>query len=363
MIPGLIRSAAYDAYKKLETREHRLLYLFFEITRRCNLACRHCGSDCATTAGLPEMSTDSWLSVVDYLETHFKYKPFIVITGGEPTVRKDLFTIGKRLRERGFSWGMVTNGFLLNEAVISGLKEAGIASITLSFDGGLDAITYLRNHPHAYERCTAALDLVGASGIQVRDAVTCVYQKNIQDLDATAALLLDKGFTSWRLFRIFPSGRAAADPQLSLSAAQTRVLLDWIASERFRYKKKGLSISYSCEGYLPIAQDAKIRDEPFFCRSGINFASILCDGSIGGCNNNSPEFIQGNVARDDLESVWNDRFEIFRQRHGLRTGACEACGEWKHCQGGSMHLRRDNVPGPGFCLLAEERESHITNDS
>ena len=59
------RSFAYDAYRRLETRQHRLMYLFLEITRKCNLSCLHCGSDCGRESVGEELTTESWLKLID----------------------------------------------------------------------------------------------------------------------------------------------------------------------------------------------------------------------------------------------------------------------------------------------------------
>jgi radical SAM protein with 4Fe4S-binding SPASM domain len=350
-----LRKEAYRRFREIESREHSLLYLFFELTRRCNLRCRHCGSDCAVDPSMREMSAATWLSIADYVAAAFNPTPTIVITGGEPTVRPDLVQIVSGIRDRGLSWGMVTNGIALDRALMASLEAAGLMSVTLSFDGGRDAVNWLRNRADAYEAICRAADLIGASRVPIRDAVTCVFRRNEGELEATAEALLARGFTSWRLFRIFPKGRAASEGELSLDAHSVRALVEWIKDARPRYAKRGFDVSYSCEGYFPFAEDAQIRAEPFFCRSGINFASILSDGTITGCNNNDPAFACGNVATDDFATAWRDGFRALREREAFRVGPCAECREWAYCSGGAMHLRKPGDAGPGFCLLAAER--------
>ncbi|HOC29473.1 MAG TPA: radical SAM protein [Treponemataceae bacterium] len=353
-----LRRGAYTLYTAIERREHKLLYLFFELTRRCNMSCRHCGSDCGAEPAMREMDTPTWMRIVSYVRENFSPLPFIVLTGGEPTIRPDLEQIAGCLHENGFRWGMVTNGFALTRAKLDALIERGLSSITLSLDGKRDAHNYLRNSAHAYDRAIAAADLIASSSagghsIAVRDAVTCVFgglHGNLGDLDDIGETLVARGFTSWRLFRIFPKGRAATDETLRLSADELRYLLAWIADRRPFFLDRGLSVSFSCEGYLPFAVDRAVRSEPFFCRSGITIASILADGTISGCNNNSPDFYQGSVASADLRTVWDTGFQKLRNRQWLKTGECATCRQWKYCQGNSLHLRgSDEVPG--FCFF------------
>lgn len=350
-----VRRRAFDLYRTIETREHRLFYLFFEITRRCNLSCLHCGSDCSSEAQGAELSTDSWQRIAAYVADHFDPPPIIVITGGEPLVHPDLDAIAEAINRCGLSWGVVTNGIALTEDRLSRLVDRGGVSVTVSLDGAEASHNYIRNTPIAYDRAVRAVRAVGSSGIRHRDVVTCVYPGNLADLAHTADILVDAGINSWRLFRIFPLGRAAGNSRLHLSRTQTTQLLEWIAEHRPHYRRQGLTVSYSCEGYLPFSLDRQMRDDPFFCRSGINFASILSDGTITGCNNNSPAFAQGNVLRDDFAAVWLERFQLFRDHTWMRNGPCVGCRHWNRCLGGSLHLRADDTAQTAFCYLPEKK--------
>lgn len=351
------RQYAYALYRRLETRRHELLYLFFEITRRCNLLCRHCGSDCTSDAPAAELTTHSWLNIAEYVASRFDPKPAVVITGGEPLVHPDLDRIAARINDVGLTWGMVTNGMLLTPERLSRLVHRGLSSITVSLDGGRAAHSYLRNSDIAFDRAVAAVRAVGASAIPTRDVVTCVFTENLSDLDQTAELLLNAGINSWRLFRIFPLGRAEGNRRLSLSFGQTHQLLRWIQANRSSLRAEGLSVSYSCEGYVPYHLDRGVRDEPFFCRSGINFASILSDGTITGCSNNDSPFHQGSLLRDDFATVWEHGFRNLRDRSWLKTGPCGDCREWRFCLGGSVHLRNaarvSKNCGPAFCYVRD----------
>jgi radical SAM protein with 4Fe4S-binding SPASM domain len=345
------RQKLYKFYTDSEVRSHQLRYLFLEITRRCNLSCIHCGSDCSSSSSIEELTTDSWLKIIAYLSETFDPLPVIVLTGGEPTIHEDLPVIIEALREKGFPWGMVTNGYNLSEEKMVLLTDGAINSITLSFDGDRESTALIRNSPKAYDRILNALTLIGQSNIKVRDAVTCVYPGNLEKLNWISDLLLEQRMNSHRLFRIFAKGRAAEHDQLEMSFEQSRRMVEWIRENREPYKKKGLNLTFSCEGYLPFDLDRAVRDEPFFCRSGINIASILCDGTITGCNNNGPDFYQGNIITDNFATVWQNRFADYRDKRWLKTGRCAECAEWKYCQGSSIHLRSKSKDGPEFCYV------------
>ncbi|MCF6334370.1 MAG: radical SAM protein [Spirochaetales bacterium] len=346
-----IRQTAYKIYTSSETRTHNLFYLFFEITQKCNLNCIHCGSDCSSNSTMDELTTESWLKIIDYIKETFDPLPVVVITGGEPLVHPDLFIITKALNKNGFPWGMVTNGFTLNQQKVDTLMEHRIDSITLSFDGDSESVNFIRNTNKAYNRILNALDLIGKSNIPVKDTVTCVYPGNLNKLSWTADTLLEYGMNSHRLFRIFPMGRAAGNKALYLDFKQSNQIIKWIKENRTQYKKKGLNVSFSCEGYIPYGDDLKVRDEPFFCRSGINIASILCDGTITGCNNNGSDFYQGNILTENFAFVWQNKFQEYRNKNWLKTGICSDCADWDNCTGSSIHLRTKLGNDPQFCYV------------
>ena len=353
-MPGLPRFFAeplYRWYKGIEIRQHRLFYLFLEITRRCNLSCLHCGSDCSSSINTPELTADSWISIVRYIKENFGKNVSFVITGGEPLVSPDLEKITSEIRNLGMNWGMVTNGYALTGARLEKLIQNALSSVTGSIDGMKRAHDKLRNREGSFEKAVNALSLVGSSNLRFKDAVTCVYPENIGELDEIGDLLAGKGITSWRLFRIFPLGRVRQNRELLLSYPDTMRTLEWIKNNRDQYKNRGLSVSYSCEGWMPYGLDRKVRDLPFFCRAGINIASILCDGTITGCSNNQPRFYEGNILKDNFLSLWQNGFGKFRDRNWAKTGTCAECGHFKDCRGSSIHLWEDGSDSPAFCYL------------
>ncbi|MBN2441819.1 MAG: SPASM domain-containing protein [Spirochaetales bacterium] len=250
-------------------------------------------------------------------------------------------------------WGMVTNGFALTRQKCDELIDAGIYSITLSLDGTEKSHNYIRNNNLAFKRAKEALDLLGSSKVPTVDVVTCVYPKNIEELDEIASLLLDANIKLWRLFRIFPSGRARKNREILLSFDQTCKMVDWVEKNRPLLKNQGLSVSLSCEGYLPFHRDRKVRDQPFFCRAGINIASILCDGTVTGCPNNDPTFYEGNIIKEDFIRMWLRGFSRFRKREWIKETECARCHELKYCMGGSIHLWELGKKKPRFCYVKD----------
>ncbi len=351
LIPSTIRERFHRLYTRAERSDHQLLYLFLEITRRCNLACKHCGSDCSSQNDTPSLSTDSWVRLIHHISEKFTPTPTIVLTGGEPILCPDFDVIVETLNKTGLRWGMVSNGYSLEENTLGTLLKNDLYSITISLDGLKDNHNWLRGKADAYARTIHALRILAQARIPMKDVVTCVNPRNVENLDEIARTLIDVGITSWRLFRIFPAGRARDNEQLLLSHRQTRNLLDWIGQNRVEYQRRGLHVGYGCEGWLPFSIDTKVRDQPFFCRAGINIGSILCDGTITGCTNNSERFFEGNVLKDSFTYVWNNGFSQNRNRAWVQSTNCGKCRQKEKCGGSSIHLWRENRIEPEFCYL------------
>ncbi len=317
-------------------KEHPLRQLFWECTWRCNLACRHCGSDCKSSSSLPDMPVDDFIKVVDSILPHVDpHKLNIVITGGEPLVRSDLEKAGRMLYDRELPWGIVTNGLLLSPERFKRLRASGIHNMTISLDGMHDTHNWMRCNPESFDKALAAIRLVAGAEDVNFDVVSCVNRRSLPELPLLRDLLIDAGVSSWRLFTIFPSGRAASYPEFDLTKDEVTELMDFIVATRDEGRIKA---SFCCEGFMA-GYEGKIRDNFYECRAGVSVASVLLDGGIGACPSIRSDFRQGNIYSDDFWDVWQNRYEKYRNRSWMKTGPCAHCSFWRHCEGNGMHLR------------------------
>lgn len=323
-----------------EAQLHPLRTLFWECTLRCNMSCRHCGSDCRVQPEVKDMPAEDFLRVIDSITPHVDpHKVFIIFTGGEALLRPDLEQVGLELYRREYPWGMVTNGFLLDEKRLDSLLASGMHSITVSLDGFEEEHNWIRRHPQSFERATAAIRLLAKQKDLLWDVVTCVNPRNYPSLPAFRDYLVQLGVPAWRLFSIFPMGRAAGNPELQFTDRQFRGLLDFITS--CRSHDTAIRVSYACEGFLG-EYEQKVRNRFFQCRSGIDVASIRCDGSISGCTSVRSHMDQGNIYRDDFWEVWQNRFQSMRDRRWTLKDQCASCKVWRYCEGSGLHLYDDD---------------------
>ena len=324
---------------KWESRVHPLRQLFWECTLRCNLRCRHCGSDCTASALAPDMPFEDFEKVLLRIKEVYDPKDILIIfSGGEPLMRKDLADCGRRVQELGFPWGLVSNGYLMTPQKALELLKAGMRAATVSLDGLEEEHDWMRGVPGSFARADKAIRYLSGVSFLSFDVVTCVTQKNIGQLQQIKEYLISAGVKAWRLFTVFPVGRGATDPALQLTPEQYRGLMEFIVACR---KEGRIKASYGCEGFLG-PYEGKVRDHPFSCQAGLSIASVRIDGAISGCTSIRASYSQGNIYQDDFVDVWEHRFGVFRDHTPFKTGPCAECRWWKKCQGNGMHLRGEN---------------------
>ena len=326
----------FRLFRDNEVKVHELNYLFWECTTRCNLHCRHCGSDCSVLSREKDMPLGDFLGALDTIPSDHRPKDFtVVLTGGEPLLRPDIVEVGAAIRGRGFGWGMVSNGWFYDEAMHARLMGAGMGTLTVSLDGLAASHDWMRGHAGSYDRALRAIGLSAAEPRLNADVVTCVNRRNLTELPEIHRILSGLGVKQWRLFTIIPIGRAASDPEMHLSDAEFVSLMEFIQGKRQEGGK--MKVCFSCEGYLGRFEE-KVRDVRYFCHAGVNIASVLIDGRICACPNiDRDHFSQGNIYEDNLYEVWEHRFEPFRKRDWARQGRCAGCAQWKDCLGNGMH--------------------------
>jgi len=352
----------FRRYRAKITKEHELNYLFWECTLRCNLSCLHCGSDCQKTSGVVDMPVSDFAKVLDDIKEKNTAKNLTVcITGGEPLIRSDLEEAGREIKKRGFYWGIVTNGLLFSQSRFVSLLNAGMTSMSFSIDGFEKEHTYLRQHPESYKKVCEGIKIVVDFQKKfpnrfVFDVITCVHKNNLPILRELRDDLIQKGVKKWRIFSIFPEGRAAQN-DLSLTKEEYKQLMDFIVETRSYKNSEGRSIhlNYACEGYLG-DYELKARDFYFFCRAGINVGSVMCDGSLSACLSvRSPDFIQGNIYDENKNvvnsfmDIWNNKYENMRNRDWAKIGKCKTCKKWKFCLGNGLHLHHDMKSPVSHC--------------
>lgn len=321
-----------------------LRWLFLEITDRCNLRCKHCGSNCSIDGSC--LTIDD---ITSALQSVSHDKPMICLTGGEPMLHPAFFEIADCVSSMGFSWGMTTNATLIDDAAARKLKQAGLSTVSVSLDGMEHSHDSFRRQKGAWHRAIRGLQALQNAGYEPQ-VTTVLHRENFHELEPLYAFLCEMGITSWRPINIEPIGRACESSNLLLKPDQFVHLISFIQDKRFDPNCK-MEVTFGCSHYLGVRYERMVRDHYFLCGAGILTASIRSNGDICACLDiaNKPELVQGNIRSDDFMDVWLHRFEIFRLDRTADCSQCIECPDRNLCGGDSAHTWNYDQKKPLFC--------------
>ena len=325
--------------REKKRENHILVDLFWECTLSCNAKCKHCGSNAQNKKYDGELITEEIKNAFKQIANDMDATKILInVTGGEPLVRKDLCDVMEYATcELGFHWGMTTNGILLNNQNIEKLKKANMETISISIDGLKETHDKFRGVPGSYDIIINNIKNLKKAGFVKHIEVTTVFHKeNIAELEELYELMLDLNLDSWRLASMDPIGRANENNDLLLNGKEIKQILDFI---KLKNKNRKLELSYGCPAFLGLDYEKEVRKQYFFCRTGINIASILYNGDLFVCPNvpRKKEFIQGNIRVDNFKEVWDNKYQIFRNKDRTKCQECAECKYWEYCLGGAFH--------------------------
>ena len=311
--------------------------LFLELTLRCNERCIHCGSRCGEHDRVNELSKEQYRKILDDVKRDFGVKQVeLDITGGEPLLRRDFFDIMSYANSLGFRWGMTSNATLINDDIAHRLHECGMKTISVSIDGLESTHDSLRGMNGAFSGAMGGIDaLIRHGGFQSIQVTTVVNHRNFSELDELFDMLCKIDIDSWRVINIEPIGRALDSPDLMLTKDEYRQMFDFIREKRLQ----GYPLTYGCSHYLGTEYERQVRQWYFLCNAGIYTASIASNGDILACLDieRRPELVQGNILRDSLKEIWQNKFKIFRGDLSDLNEKCRACDSCEFCHGGAHH--------------------------
>ena len=261
-----------DMHRLAEYREYlrshpRLTYLFAELTDRCNLSCLHCGSSCGDGRGR-NLDTALLLRTLEDVSQDFEPRTVMIcLTGGEPLLHPDFFTIADRIHSLGFPWGITTNGTLIDSARAQKMAALGLNSVTLSLDGLEETHDALRRVKGSFRKVLSAVEHLHSAGIKVQ-ITSVIHTGNYCELERMFELMCDLKVESWRVINIEPIGRALEHPELLLSDKQMLGLLNFIREKRYSASTP-MDVCFGCSHDLSFEYEHELRDNYFICGSGI----------------------------------------------------------------------------------------------
>lgn len=203
------------------------MLIYWELTRACDLACRHCRAEAVVDRDPDELTTDDARGLLRQILEFGAPLPHLVLTGGDPLKRPDLFEIIEEAARLGVGASLAPSGTtLLSREAIFRMRDAGVQSMSLSLDGSTaDRHDAFRGVPGCYETTMGAARWVEETGIPLQ-INTLVTDQTVGDLPAIYRLLTGRRIERWSLFFLIAVGRGTALREMEPAAAED--LMTWL---------------------------------------------------------------------------------------------------------------------------------------
>ncbi|HET97144.1 MAG TPA: radical SAM protein [Desulfurivibrio alkaliphilus] len=344
-------------------------WLAWEITRRCNLKCVHCRSSSELEAKEhPDFDLQEAKRILDDIAAYAE--PVVVLSGGEPLLRDDVFEIASYGTAKGLRMCLATNGTLVTEEICRRLKEAGIRMVSLSLDGA-DAAVHddFRCQPGAFAGTINAANLFRAHDIPflINSSFT---KRNQTEIPKVYRLAKELGAKAWYMFMIVPTGRGENIMEELISPEEYEELLTW--HYEMEKEEDELLVRPTCAPhyYRLVLQKAKQEGEKFKrrtlqfstggakgCLAGQLISLIDVDGNVLPCS--YFPLPAGNLKEQSFKDIWENSklFQEMRDFKGYkgRCGSCEYVNVCGGCRARAYAVTGDYLAEEPFCSYIPTR--------
>ena len=313
------------------SQEHPQLRLIsWNMTFACNLRCPHCYIDAEERAGKGELSTEEGKMLIDQIVE--VSKPILILSGGEPLLRADVFELARYATGKGLIVAMGTNGTLITDSVAKELKSSGVTAVAISIDSSVpERHDAFRGVKDSWKRALEGIDLCIERGITVQ-VNTTVTQQNYAEIDDIMALAEEHGARSFHLFFLVPTGRGKAIEDISAEMYE-QMLDDTL--DKIAYGKYKLDIRPVCAPqFMRIASQKGLSLEKWRrgCIAGLAYCRIYPTGEVTPCPYLPIKL--GSIRETPFRDIWFNSpvLKAIRDLDRLK-GKCRIC-EYRAICGG-----------------------------
>ncbi len=313
----------------------------WETTRRCNLSCKHCRAVAEDHPYDNELDTQASFKLLEQIRE--VGTPIIILTGGEPLLRDDIFDIAAYGTKLGLRMVMAPNGTLLSEENVQKMLDSGIKRISISIDGST-AQTHdeFRGLKNAFEASMNGIKIAKAAGLEFQINTT-ITKTNLDQIPKILELAENLGAVAHHIFLLVPTGRGKYIVDSEISAKEYEETLNWFYDQR---EKTSLQLKATCAPhyYRILRQRAKEDGKKVTfeshgldavtrgCLAGTGFCFISHVGRVQTCG-----FLDvdcGNITKQTFKDVWQNS-TVFNEMRDFKKleNKCGIC-EFKQVCGG-----------------------------
>lgn len=333
----------------------------WEVTRSCNLNCAHCRAAASCGPYRGELSTEKCLKLID--EIAIVSSPVIILTGGEPLLRPDIFEIATYGTNKGLRMVMATNGTLVTPSVAKKMIQSGIKRVSISIDGK-DAHSHdaFRQEKGAFDKAMVGINVLKNAGMEFQINTT-ITSANLEQIKDILNLAKNIGAAAHHIFLLVPTGRGKDLAGQAITAADYEETLMWFHQESLSCE---IQLKATCAPhYFRIMHQNKnktaepkkkvgghFHEATRGCLGGITFCFISHVGQVQPCG--YLELDCGNVKKKSFASIW-EKSEVFRNlrdysKYGGKCGRCEFIKVCGGCRARAYEATGDYLAEEPLCL-------------
>jgi len=355
----------------LVEKDSELRWVSFELTGQCNLNCVHCRSHYGGDLDQPEVSTAEARQVLADLAQFSK--PVVVLTGGEPLLRSDVFDLLRYGTELGLRMCLATNATLLDDSLCVRLKESGVKIVAVSLDGASAEVhNSFRKQSGAFEGAIRGVEFLKKRSINflINSSFT---RRNQNAIESTYKLAKQLGATAWYMFIVVPTGRAKEIQEELISGKDYENILLW--HYKMEKNETDMFVRPTCAPQYYRLIEQRIKEGEKFerrtlkfstggargCMCGQNIAMIGRSGDVFGCS--YLPVSAGNVRETPFPAIWNQSpvLQTLRDKESFQVcGRCEYLDVCGGCRVRAYFVTGDIAGKDPICSYSPVREGRGT---
>jgi len=369
---------------EIENRQsHKPRLIAFEVTRRCRFNCKHCRANAGVSGNEKELTTEQCKRILaavaefyerlsaedtEHAEKELKLssatsansavkgfdKCVIILTGGEPMERSDIYELIRYGRDLGMRMVMATCGYPINDESIAGLKEAGILALSISLDGA-SAQTHdaFRQSVGAFDSAVKAAEAAGRAGMRFQINTT-ITKSNVTEVLRIAELAEKFGAYCFDAFILVPTGRAEGIAEEILEPGEYEKLLHNLLRIKL---ESDIEVRVTCgPEFARVCRQAKVKKligSVSGCMGGRGFGFISYRGDVQTCG--FLDISAGNLIENgfDFGRIWLGS-EFLKEIRDLSAykgncGICEYVGVCGGCRARAYAMSGDYLAADPIC--------------
>lgn len=312
--------------------------------------------------GHPDFSTEEAYRIIDDIASYAK--PVVVLSGGEPLLRKDVFDIARYGTEKGLRMCLATNGTLVTDEICERIKSSGIKMVSLSLDGSTKEVhDNFRNEKGAFDGTINAARLFKRHGIEfiINSSFT---KRNQEEIPKVYKLAKELGATAWYMFMIVPTGRGEEIMNELISKEDYEEILNW--HYQMEKEEQDMLVRPTCAPHYYRIVIQKSKEEGLrFQRRTLKFSTggskgciagqLIClinvDGDVLPCS--YFPMSAGNIKERSFKDIWENS-ELFKELRDFkgykgRCGTCEFINVCGGCRARAYAVYGDYLEEEPFC--------------